>query len=264
MKVRHAIGSYVPESTPASNVDARVKVILLLAFIGAVFAAEGWGALLVWCLVLLLCARAARMDAGTILRSLRPVALVLLFVLCANLVSCDGTASVSLVGPVGIDPVGGARGLAAALRIVLLVGSTLVVSASTTSTELADACVRLLSPLGRLGVPVPELGCALSLALRFVPIVAEEFQRIRLSQRARGVDFDSGGLFDRIRAWASVFAPLIIGLFRRADCLADSMEARCYAGSMQKPPKALRRSERAVLAAGLLLMAVVVLVSRMA
>ena len=262
--MRYVIGSYVPESTPVSKVDARVKIVLLLVFTVAVFAAEGWGALLVWLLMLLLCARAAHIGAGTVLRSLRPVAFILLFVLCANLISCDGTATFVLIGPVGLDPAGGARGLAAALRIVLLVGSALVVSASTTSTELADACVRLLSPLGRLGVPVPELGCALSLALRFVPIVAEEFQRIRLSQRARGVDFDSGGLFDRIHAWVSVFAPLIIGLFRRADSLADSMEARCYAGSARKPPMGLKRSDGAVLAAGIFLMTAVVLFSRIA
>lgn len=262
MKVAPVFGSYVAESTPASSLDARVKIILLISFTAALFFARGALALVAWFVLLGLCMRAAHVEPGSIVRALRPLAIVLILMLCANLVSCDGSAEVPLFGPIGLSPSGGLRGFTALLRILLLVGCALVVSASTTSTELADAFVRFLSPLGSLGVPVAEIGCTLSLALRLVPVMAEEFERIRLAQRSRGVDFDSGKLLERVRAWASVFTPLIVGLFRRADRLAESMEARCYAGASQTPPKRLARTDWCVLVIGLLLMAAVVLVSR--
>lgn len=262
MKSAPMLGSYVDECTPASEVDARVKIILLLAFTFAVFLAQGPVAFVSWFIMLAACMKAAHIGASSIVRALRPTAVVLLLVLCANLVSCDGSAEVVIAGSFGLSITGGIRGFSALLRIVLLVGCALVVSASTTSTELADACVRLLSPLGRLGAPVAELGTVLSLALRFVPIVGEEFQRIRLAQRARGVDLEGGGALRRVRSWLSIFAPLIIGLFRRSDRLAESMEARCYAGSTQAPPKPLAKRDWVVLACGIALMAAVVLVTR--
>ena len=184
---------------------------------------------------------------------MRPVAFILAFTLIANLVSCDGRASISFVGPVGIDPAGGLRGLTAVLRILLLVGFSLCVASSTSGTQLSDACVRLLGPLARLGVPVGPLGTVLSLALRFIPLVSEELGRIRLAQRARGADFDSGPVLMRVKAWASVLTPLMIGLFRRADRLAEAMAARCYdavsAGRMPAP-RPLSRCDVRVLVAG--------------
>lgn len=263
MKRAPVLGSYVAEITPASRIDARTKIVLLIVFAVAVFLAQGSFAFLVWFVLLGFCMRAAHVEPGSIVRALRPSLVIFVLMLCANLVSCDGSAEIFLLGPIGLSLSGGLRGFWALLRIILLVGAMLVVSASTTSTELAAAFVRLLSPLGRLGVPVAEFGCTLSLALRFVPITAEEFQRIQLAQRVRGVDFDSGKLLDRIRMWASVFVPLIVGLFRRADRLAESMEARCYAGALQTPPKRLTRMDWCVLVMGLLLMTAVVLVSRM-
>ena len=250
MKTVPLMGSYVGASTPAARIDARVKIVLLLGVTVALFAAPGPLALALWCALLLLCARAARVGAASVARALKPAALVLAFVLCANLVTCDGSAALPLVGPVGLSPAGAMRGATTVVRIALLVGFALVVAASTTSTELADAFVRLLSPLGRLGVPVGQIGLALSVALRFLPIVGEEFERIRMAQRARGVRFEEGSLVERARRWVAVFAPLIVGLLRRADALADSMVARCYAGATQTPPRPLSRADRLVLVGG--------------
>lgn len=259
------LGGYTGARTPASTVDARVKIVLLLAGTVAVFASSGPVALALWFAMLALCMRAARMDARGVVRSLRPVCVILAFTLAANLISCDGHAAVVLAGPLGLNPAGGMRGLAAVLRIVLLVGFSLVVASSTVPTQLSDACVRLLRPLARLGLPVGALGTVLSLALRFIPIVAEELERIRMAQRARGVRFDRGPLVQRISAWASVLTPLIVGLFRRADRLADAMAARCYAesGAVALAPAPLSRRDRMLLAGGLLLMVAVVLAARL-
>lgn len=222
-----ALGGYTPH-TPAARADARVKLILLLLATVGVFSAQSPVVLLAWAVVLFGALGAARMRPSRILRAMRPVAIVLAFTLIANLVSCDGRATIELAGPVGLDPAGGLRGLLAVVRIVLLVGFSLVVAASTTGTQLSDACVRLLRPCARWGVPVGPLGTVLSLALRFIPLVSEELNRIRLAQRARGASFDNGTVIERIGVWASVLTPLMIGLFRRADRLAEAMSARCY------------------------------------
>lgn len=222
-----ALGGYTPHA-PAARVDARVKLILLLLATVGVFSAQSPVVLSAWAVVLFGALGAARMRPSRILRAMRPVAIVLAFTLIANLVSCDGRATIELAGPVGLDPAGGLRGLLAVMRIVLLVGFSLVVAASTTGTQLSDACVRLLRPCARWGVPVGPLGTVLSLALRFIPLVSEELNRIRLAQRARGASFDNGTVIERIGVWASVLTPLMIGLFRRADRLAEAMSARCY------------------------------------
>lgn len=222
-----ALGGYTPHA-PAARVGARVKLILLLLATVGVFSAQSPVVLSAWAVVLFGALGAARMRPSRILSAMRPVAIVLTFTLIANLVSCDGRATIELAGPVGLDPAGGLRGLLAVVRIVLLVGFSLVVAASTTGTQLSDACVRLLRPCARWGVPVGPLGTVLSLALRFIPLVSEELNRIRLAQRARGASFDNGTVIERIGVWASVLTPLMIGLFRRADRLAEAMSARCY------------------------------------
>lgn len=247
-----ALGGYTPH-TPAARADARVKLILLLLATVGVFSTQSPVVLLAWAVVLFGALGAARMRPSRILRAMRPVAIVLAFTLIANLVSCDGSATIELAGPVGLDPAGGLRGLLAVVRIALLVGFSLVVAASTTGTQLSDACVRLLRPCARWGVPVGPLGTVLSLALRFIPLVSEELNRIRLAQRARGASFDNGTVIERIGVWASVLTPLMIGLFRRADRLAEAMSARCYdavsAGRLPAP-RPLGSLDRRVLVVG--------------
>lgn len=248
-----ALGGYTPHA-PAARVDARVKLILLLLATVGVFSAQSPVVLSAWAVVLFGALGAARMRPSRILSAMRPVAIVLTFTLIANLVSCDGRATIELAGPVGLDPAGGLRGLLAVVRIVLLVGFSLVVAASTTGTQLSDACVRLLRPCARWGVPVGPLGTVLSLALRFIPLVSEELNRIRLAQRARGASFDNGTVIERIGVWASVLTPLMIGLFRRADRLAEAMSARCYdavsAGRLPAP-RPLGSLDRRVLVVGI-------------
>lgn len=251
-------GGYEP-TAPLSALDARVKIVLLLAVTAGVFAASSLPDLAAWLVVLGVCLFTAHINPASVLRGLRPVAFVLAFTLLANLVSCDGHAPIALAGPWGLDPAAGMRGATAVVRIVILVGFSLAVASTTTGTQIADACVRLLSPLSRLGVPVAPLGMVLSLALRFIPLVSEELGRIRLAQRARGAQFDEGGLVARIRVWSSVFTPLIVGLFRRADRLGEAMAARCYESTMAGRLPAARPlvgRDRTVLVAGLALVAV--------
>ena len=208
-----------------------------------------------WAVLLAAAVWLARMDVAAHLRALKPVAFILAFTLLANAVALDGHGDIALWGGFGLDTAGALRGFLAIARIALLLGF----SASSTPPQLADACVSLLSPLGRLGVPVSDVGLMLSLALRFIPIVSEEFFRVQLAQRSRGVDFSGGSILHRIRAWASVLTPLVVSLFRRADRLGESMCARCYAEggqiSVEMPPVPVR--DRLVLVCGLAVCALI-------
>lgn len=252
MRISSPLGSFVARDTPAARVDARVKIVLLLAATVSAFATGASPALALWAVLLVASWTLARMDPRSFLGALAPVAVILAFTLAANALALDGHGDIALAGPVGIDTAGALRGLSAVFRVAVLLGLALAVSASTTPPQLADACTRLMSPLRRVGVPVAEIGLMLSLALRFIPIVSEEFDRIRLAQRSRGVDFGRGGVVARVRAWASVLTPLVVGLFRRADRLGESMAARCYADGAPAAERApLPARDRVVLAAGL-------------
>lgn len=245
------------------GVDARVKVTLLLVATAALFAARAPWTLAVWAMLCLLVLRASGIGGKAVAHALKPVALLLAFIVCANLVSCDGSADVAIAGSVGISTVGAARAATAVARIIMLVCLALSVATSTTPTKLAHACTSLMRPLGHFGVPIEDVGLVLSMALRFIPVVSEEAGRIRLAQRARGVNFDEGSVLRRVRAWAAVLTPLVVGLFRRADRVAESMDARCYgqrsSGQHRRVP--LQPADKLVLLGGLVVMAVLTVLS---
>ena len=236
---------------PRAPLDARVSIIGLLALTLCMFLCRTPTSVAVFLLITAVAVRVSGRGVGDAARALRPISIVLAFALCANLVSCDGRAAIPIAGLVGISPEGGLRGLVAVTRIVALVACSLAVAATTSPTQISDAVVRLLRPFERVGLPVGALGTVLSVALRFIPITGEELQRIRTAQRARGVRFDEGSALHRVRVWTSVLTPLIVGLFRRADHVAEAMAARCYAGgrTVQVPRKPLGRRDRLALAA---------------
>lgn len=245
------------------GVDARVKMTLLLVATAALFAARAPWTLAMWAMLCLLVLRASGIGGKAVAHALKPVALLFAFIVCANLVSCDGSADVAIAGSVGISTVGAARAATAVSRIIMLVCLALSVATSTTPTKLAHACTSLMRPLGHIGVPIEDVGLVLSMALRFIPVVSEEARRIRLAQRARGVNFDEGSVLRRVRAWAAVLTPLVVGLFRRADRVAESMDARCYgqrsSGQHRRVP--LQPADKLVLLGGLVVMAVLTVLS---
>lgn len=215
-------GAYVPGSTIAHKLDARTKLVVLLAATVASFAASApWG-LVVVAVGLALALWTSATSPVTVVRGLRPAAVILIFSILAN--------ALVLVGDVGISLEGFARGVTAVARIVLVVGFVLAFSSTTMAPAIADAVADFLSPLARLGVPVTDISMMVSVALRFVPIAAEEVERIRAAQRARGAQLDEGGVIERLRKWTQVLVPLLVGLFRRADELACAMCDRCYSG----------------------------------
>lgn len=244
------LGAYRAAETPLHHLDARVKLACLLAVTVALFAASSPVALAAMAAAVLAAAHLGGLSARELAQGLRPTAVILAFSLLANAFVADGTASLTLVGPLGISYPGLARGALAVGRIAVLVFAALVLSATTSSTAVADALTSLMAPLGRLGVPVGDIAMTVSIALRFIPLTAEELVRIRDAQRARGVDFAQGSVSARVRRWLSVLAPLVVALFRRADDLAQAMAERCYRGrGRTRLTRPMRPSDLLVLAA---------------
>ena len=244
------LGAYHAADTPLHRLDARVKLACLLAVTVALFAAHNPAALAAMAAAVLVAARLGGLTARELAQGLRPAAIILAFSLLANAFVADGTGDLALAGPLGVSYAGLARGAIAVSRIAVLVFAALVLSATTSSTAVADALASAMAPLERLGVPTGDIAMTVSIALRFIPLTAEELVRIRDAQRARGVDFSAGPVTMRVARWLSVLAPLVVALFRRADDLAQAMAERCYRGrGRTRLVRPLRPSDLLVLAA---------------
>lgn len=237
--------TYHAKNTPVHGLDARVKILLMLVYSLALFFVHTWKGLAAMALLWAAAAVLSKLDVVRAARQLVPIGFVLAVMLLANAFAFDvraapapvGPASAgvfanmepwSLVGSFGFVPAGFARGCFYVVRVVLLVGASLVLTTTTTSTQITNALNSFLSPLGRFGLPVRDVSTIASIALRFIPITVYQFQQVRSAQAARGAQFDTGSLATRLRGWQTVFIPLFVGLFRRASDLAGAMDARAY------------------------------------
>jgi energy-coupling factor transport system permease protein len=233
MALMISFGQYLPGTTPVHACDARVKLIIVIAFTCALFASSTW-----WALVLLGALTGvgyvvARVPFKVAAQGLKPLAIILLFTVAANAFTLQAPLvadAIVLAGSFGCTPTGLLTGLYFALRICLLVLGTSLITFTTTMVALIDALTMLMKPLRTFHVPVDDAAAMFSIALRFIPLTAEEADKVIMAQRVRGVRFGEGGLVKRTRKWGPVLIPLFVGLFRRADELASAMEARCYTG----------------------------------
>ena len=264
--MRINVSSYIPGTSAVHACDARVKIVLLAAYSVTLFLVRSWMGLGLCALLFVTVATASRIPARRFFGLLVPVYVIVAFTVLFNGFSLDvgqaASAAPLALGDVSagvlaaLVPAGLARGLFFAVRIVLLVVASLTVTYTTTSTELTDALGFFLRPLKRLGVPTDDIAMVFSLALRFIPVTAEEFGRVHDAQWARGASFAEGSLWERLRAWQTVLIPLFVGLFRRADSLAVAMDARCYgAPDVERTslaPRAFSGRSGLVLAVGLL------------
>lgn len=263
--MRIGIGSYIPGSSCVHACDVRVKLVLLAAYSVAVFAA-GTEAGLAACIVALVCVVAAtRVPVGRFLRPLAPVFGIAAFAAVCSGFSFDVASAPSegllsflppivLAGTFGFVPAAFEHGCFLAVRVMAPAVASLAVTYTSSSTELVDGLRALLRPLRRLGAPVDDAAMVLSIALRFIPVMSDEFDRVRSAQASRGAAFHTGGLKARLEAYRTAFVPLFVGVFRRADALALAMDARCYGvpgvrRSMRMRPLAAR--DVAACAAGL-------------
>lgn len=226
-----SFGQYYPARSPIHAMDARVKVLMAILYIVAAFLcknAYAFGALLVSAVALLFL---SRIPPRIILRSLRPLIFIMLFTAVLNLFFSGGTTVLVSFWRITIYREGVFNAIYMLIRIIVLVfGTSIFLTYTTTPIALTDAIESLLKPLRIIRVPVHEFAMMMSIALRFIPTLMEETYKIMSAQKARGVDFSSGGLIKRARALVPILIPLVVSSFRRADELATAMECRCYRG----------------------------------
>ena len=223
------LGQYFPGDTPAHRLDPRTKIVLVVLYIVALFQAKN---LLTYALVavtFVTCARVSKVGARALLKGLKPVVIIVLFTGFLNLFFTPGETLFEL-GFLRLTDQGIYNALRMVVRIMLLIMGTFLLTYTTSPIALTDALERMLNPLKKLHVPVHELAMVMSIALRFIPTLIEETDKIMSAQKARGADFESGNLIQKAKALVPVLVPLFVSSFRRADELAVAMECRCYHG----------------------------------
>ena len=224
-------GQYYPASSFVHSMDPRTKLLALIAFIVAIFMAETFYGMLLCAVVLTAAVLAARVPFGSVLRSVKGILIILILTSAINLFFHGGE---HLLTPeswaVKIYREAVVFTVFLMLRLSLLVMASALLTLTTTPVRLTDGIESLLTPLKWVRFPVHELALIMSIALRFIPTLIEETNRIISAQKARGADFESGNLFKRVKAVVPILVPLLISAFRRAEELGDAMDARCYSG----------------------------------
>ncbi len=226
-----AFGQYYPSHSFVHKCDPRMKILFLIGYIVAVFVAKNFYALGVCAALFLLIAAVSGVPFKSLLKSVRAILFLLLFMAILNLFFHDGKTVLWEWKFIKITKEAIYYTIFFAARLFLLVLGSSLLTLTTTPVSLADGIESLLSPLKLIRFPVHELALIMSIALRFIPILTDETGRIMNAQKARGADFETGGPVKRIKAVLPVLIPLLISAFRRADELGDAMDARCYSGS---------------------------------
>ena len=224
------LGQYYPVKSFVHDLDPRVKILLTIAFIVAVFLGSSLACAIPITLFILLAARAANLPVKLLLKGIKPLRLILVFTFLLNLFFTAGDNVLLSVWKIRVTLEGLEMACRFSLRLVFLVTGASILTLTTQPVALTDGMERLMSPLAKIGFPAHELAMMMSIALRFIPTLLEEADKIMKAQMARGADFECGKLLQRARAMVPLLVPLFVSAFRRAGDLAMAMEARCYHG----------------------------------
>ena len=223
------IGQYYPADSVVHRLDPRVKFVGTVAFIVGLFLVRGISGYLFVTAVLFAAVALSKVPVGYMLKGLRPIWIILVITVLFNLFLTSGTIlwqwKIFRITDTGIR-----QAVRMAVRLIYLVIGASVMTLTTTPNQLTDAMEKLFAPLRHLRVPVHEIAMMMSIALRFIPILMEETDKIKKAQIARGADFESGNFIRRIKNMIPLLVPLFVSAFRRAGDLAQAMEARCYHG----------------------------------
>lgn len=222
------LGQFFPGQTPIHKLDPRTKLVLVIVYIVALFLAKWFVSYAAIAAFLALVIAMSQIRLKVVLKNLKPLLFIIILTALLNLFYGQGEPIAQfwiLNHKSGIQ-----NAVFMVLRISLLVAGTFMLTYTTSPIALTDGLESLLSPLKKLHAPVHELSMMMSIALRFIPTLIEETDKIMSAQKARGADFESGNLLNRAKALVPILVPLFISAFRRADELATAMECRCYHG----------------------------------
>ena len=223
------LGQYFPGNTIAHKLDPRTKLILTVLYIVGLFCAKSFVSYGLMVALLILSVAVSGVKPKALFRGLKPVIVIICFTAVLNLFYTPGKELVSFwIFTITLEGIFTAFFMV--LRISLLIMGTFLLTYTTSPISLTDGMETLLGPLKKIKIPVHELAMMMSIALRFIPTLIEETDKIMSAQKARGADFESGNIFQRAKALVPILVPLFISAFRRADELATAMECRCYHG----------------------------------
>lgn len=259
------LGQFFPGTSFIHRLDPRTKLVMLVVYIVALFVAESWISYGVMLAFLLICILISRIPFKSIVNGLKPMVMILIFTAALNVFMTQGDTVWVHWYFIKITKEGVIRAIFMSVRILMLVAGTFLMTYTTSPIALTDGLESLLSPLKKLKLPVHELAMMMCIALRFIPTLIEETDKIMSAQKARGADFETGGLIQRVKALVPVLIPLFVSSFRRADELATAMECRCYHGGEGRTKMKILRYSRldleayavgVVLLAGIIILAV--------
>ena len=238
------LGQYFPGNSPIHLLDPRAKLLMLVVYIAALFTASWWVSYGVMFLFLITVIAISRIPLKSILAGLKPLLFILIFTGILNLFFTPGENKIFPNTFLPITWEGLERAALMMIRILMLITGTFLLTYTTSPIALTDGLESLLGPLKKLHLPVHELSMMMCIALRFIPTLIEETDKIMSAQKARGADFESGKLMERVKALVPILVPLFISAFRRADELATAMECRCYQGGDGRTKMKLLRYKR--------------------
>ncbi len=224
------LGQYFPGNTVAHRLDPRTKLIMVVLYIVALFCSVWFVSYALMALALGACIAVSKVPLKSLVRGLKPIVVIIIFTGVINLFWTPGENLLFSWWIIRIYEEGVLRALFMVIRIVMLIMGTFLLTYTTSPITLTDGLESLLGPLKKLHLPIHELSMMMSIALRFIPTLIEETDKIMSAQKARGADFETGSLFQRAKALVPLLVPLFISAFRRADELAVAMECRCYHG----------------------------------
>lgn len=224
------IGQYYAAASYLHRLDARVKVVGTLVYIISLFCIDSFGGYIIATLFFSAMVLLSKVPFKFIIRGLKPILFMLVFTAALNLFWTSGQNILLQFGVIRITQEGVVKAVFMAYRFILLIIGSSLMTLTTTPNQLTDAIENLLHPLNKIKVPVHEIAMMMSIALRFIPILVEETDKIMKAQKARGADFESGNIFRRLKSMIPILIPLFVSASRRAGELALAMDARCYHG----------------------------------
>ena len=230
------LGQFFPGFSPLHKLDPRTKILLAILYIVAVFLVENPIGLLVILFVTVFLVAISRISFNVVLKSLKPLIFVLLFTSLINVFMTKGEgAPLVHFWIITIFKEGIIKAAFMSVRVILLIiGTSMLLTYTTSPIALTDGIESLLKPLKFIGVPVHLFAMMMTIALRFIPTLVEETEKIMNAQKSRGADFSSGGLIKRVKALIPLLVPLFVSSFKRAEELATAMECRCYRGDVNR------------------------------
>jgi len=229
---RITIGQYYPSNSIVHRIDPRFKLIGTLFYITALFFVNHYVGYGIAALFIFILVKLAKVPVLFLFRGLRAILFIMIFAVIINLFMAPGETVIFTFGFLRMTMEGVHMAGQMALRLVLLITGSSILTLTTSPIQLTDGIEALLRPLKIIKVPAHDIAMMMTIALRFIPTLAEEMGKIMKAQKARGADLDTGGLLKRAKSLLPILVPLFVSAFKRADELATAMEARCYRGDV--------------------------------